>query len=87
MAKKSKMMNAAQQKVALKKRHGSSVNWVDVTLPLTYDEVLAHFGPQCEDYEPMCGCCRAWVQWHTSEQRVTVSVERDAILKAMGDGT
>ena len=75
------------QKKALLSRYGTNANWVDVTLPMTYDEMNEHFGPMCEDFEPLCVCCRAWVQWHTSEQRVTVSLEREAIIKAMNYGT
>jgi hypothetical protein len=83
MKKKSKPVSSATQTKLLKEKYGTSMNWVDVTLPMTYHEMEEHFGPMCEEFEPLCACCRAWVQWHTSEQRVTVSLERNAVLKIM----
>ena len=85
--KKQKLISPKAQKETLIGRYGTNANWVDVTLPMTYDEMNEHFGSMCEDFEPLCVCCRAWVQWHTSEQRVTVSLEREAIIKAMNYGT
>jgi len=67
----------------LKKRYGDSLNDVDVTLPMTYNEVLNYFGKQCEEFNPQCGCCRAWVQWNTTGQKVTISLDRDVVLKVL----
>lgn len=82
MAKKNKLMVGSKKQLeALKAKYGHSINHVDVTLPMTYNEVLSYFGPPCEEYEPLCGCCRAWVEWQTSGQRVTITLERDEVIK------
>ena len=77
-------MNYEQQLQDLETRFGTSANIVYVTLHMTYHEVEQNFGPQCEDYEPLCGCCRAWVEWHTNHQhKVTVSIDRKDIIKLL----
>ena len=81
--KKVKIWTPEEQMDALKARYGHNSNWVEVNLPLTYGEVTSYFGPECKDYEPTCGCCRAWVEWHTKSQKVTVTLERHQIIKAL----
>lgn len=87
MAKKKKSnkkvkLSADQQLDHLKQRFGSSVNWVEVTLPMTFDEVNSYFGPECKEYNHLCGCCLAWSQWHRTN-KVTVIIERNNIIKAL----
>jgi len=78
------MMNPEQQLQDLETRFGTSANIVYVTLHMTHYEVEQYFGPQCEDYEPLCGCCRAWIEWHTNHQhKVTVSIDRKDIIKLL----
>ena len=74
------LMNSKQQLDALKVAYGTSLEWVYVTIPMTYNQVKDYFGPQCEEHDPLCACCRAWVEWNTNEKKVTVSLKRDEII-------
>jgi len=87
MPKKKKIvkMSPEQQLEALEKRYGTSLFWVDVTIAMTHQEVENYFGPKCKEYEPTCGCCKAWVEWQTQQQKVTVSLERNNIIKLLGE--
>lgn len=68
-----------QQLVWLKNKFGTSMNDVDVTIPMTYSEVESFFGPQCDEYEPLCGCCSAWMEW-SKTNKVTVSINRQQVI-------
>jgi len=75
-------LNNKEQLEALKKRFGTSGEYVEVTLPMTFSEVEKFFGKQCDDYEPMCGCCAAWIEWHKTN-KATVVLERRDIIKLL----
>jgi len=81
--KKIKFPTPEQQLERLKTRYGTSLDWVDVTLPMTFHEVETYFGPECKEYHHLCSCCNAWKQWHTNSQMVTVTLERKDIIKAL----
>jgi hypothetical protein len=76
------LMKPKEQLEALKKRFGTNGEYIEVTLPMTYSEVEKYFGKQCDDYEPLCGCCAAWIQWHKTN-KVTVTLERRDIIKLL----
>ena len=80
---KSKPLTPEQQLEHLKARYGNNLSWVDVTLPMTFHEVESYFGPECKEYNHLCGCCNAWREWHTNRQLVTVTLERKDIIKAL----
>lgn len=75
-------MNNKEQLEALKKRFGTNGEYVEVTLPMTFSEVEKYFGKQCDDYEPLCGCCAAWIEWHKTN-KATVVLERRDIIKLL----
>jgi len=83
MAKKKKVKKPTHdQQKDLLTRFGTSVNWVEVNLPMTFDEVKSYFGPECEEYNHLCGCCIAWAEWHKTH-KVTVTLERKEIIKIL----
>jgi hypothetical protein len=82
---KKKKDNAKQQLERLKTRYGTDINWVDIKLPMTSHEVESYFGPECKKYDHLCGCCNAWKEFHTNRQIVTVSLERDSIIKLLNE--
>jgi len=66
----------------LKAHYGFSLNFVEVTLPLTMNEMIDIYGEPCTDYEPRCVLCKAWEQWKSNNYRVTVIISREAVIKA-----
>jgi hypothetical protein len=66
----------------LKAHYGFSLNFVEVTVPLTYNEMIEIWGENCDEYEHGCSLCRAWHEWNTNNHKVTVVVSRDSIIKA-----
>jgi hypothetical protein len=66
----------------LKLQYGLSLNFVEVTIPLTFNEMIDIWGENCDEYEHGCSLCRAWHQWNTNNHKVTVVVSRDSIIEA-----
>jgi hypothetical protein len=66
----------------LKAHYGFSLNFVEVTIPLTENEMIDIWGENCDEYEHGCALCRAWHEWNTNYHKVTVFVSRDSIVKA-----
>jgi hypothetical protein len=66
----------------LKAHYGFSLNFVEVTIPLTFNEMIDIWGENCEEYEHSCSLCRAWHEWNTNNHKVTVVVSRDSIIEA-----
>jgi hypothetical protein len=66
----------------LKAYYGLSLNFAEVTIPLTFNEMLDIWGECCNEYEHGCSLCRAWHEWNTNNHKVTVVVSRDSIVKA-----
>lgn len=79
-----KLLSPSEQLASLQRQYGTSINYVDVKMHMTFTEVEKYFGPECKEYNHLCGCCQAWHEWHQSKQ-VTVVLERDQILKALND--
>lgn len=75
--------NQDQQLVALEKKFGTNLGWIKLQVPMTHYEVEKYFGPECEEYEPICACCCAWKQWHSDNQVVSVYLSRDAIIECL----
>jgi hypothetical protein len=71
-----------EQLELLRHRFGTDGGWVEVTLPLTYDEMNKYFGERCKDYEPLCGCCSGWMEWQKTG-KATVTLERSEIVKLL----
>lgn len=84
MAKKKKIKNKKlslkEQEKAMISRYGHSAKWVDVQMHLTHQEMLDYFGPQCEEFEPLCANCTNWVMWHKTG-KAEVMFERDELVK------
>jgi hypothetical protein len=80
------MNNAAltqqEQLENLKTYYGNSLYWAEVTIPITYNEMLEIWGEKCDSYEHECSLCRAWEQWQTQNNKVTVIIPRSEVIKA-----
>lgn len=83
--KKSKEEIHAENLQYMKERYGTSSNWGEAKLYLTHDEVKDYFGEECEEYHPLCGCCKAWLEWQTTG-KVTILFEREDFVRLMGSG-
>jgi hypothetical protein len=66
----------------LKLQYGLSLNFVEVTIPLTFNEMLEIWGEKCDSYEHDCALCRAWHQWNTNHNQVTIIIPRSEVIKA-----
>ena len=66
----------------LKAHYGFSLNFVEVTIPLTENEMVDIWGECCDEYQHGCSLCRAWHQWQTNQHKVTVVISREAVIKA-----
>jgi hypothetical protein len=49
---------------------------------LTATEVTEFFGKRCDDYEPLCACCKAWIEWQETGM-VTFTIGRKLALYAL----
>ena len=77
---RSRMPSPEDQKKRMIERFGTDCLWVDVSLHLTYQEMLDYFGPECDEYEPLCTCCSEWKSWHKTGT-ATIMFERDKLLE------
>ena len=79
----SKSLLSQQDQLAnLKLQYGLSLDFVEVTVPLTYNEMLEIWGENCQEYEHGCSLCRAWHEWNTNNHKVTLVVSRDSVIDA-----
>lgn len=76
------VLTQQEQLENLKAHYGLSLNFVEVTIPLTFNEMIDIWGENCDEYKPGCALCRAWHEWNTNNHKVTVVVSRDSIIKA-----
>lgn len=76
------VLTQQEQLENLKLQYGLSLNFVEVTIPLTFNEMLEIWGENCDEYEHGCSLCRAWHEWNTNNHKVTVVVSRDSIIEA-----
>ena len=49
---------------------------------LTHYEMEKLFGARCDDYEPGCACCKAWLSWD-STGKATVTFDRNMLVALM----
>lgn len=66
----------------LKAYYGNDLYWAEVTIPLTHNEMLEIWGEKCDSYEHECSLCKAWEQWKTQNNRVTIIIPRSEVIKA-----
>lgn len=78
------IMGAEEQKKQMISRYGTSCKWVDVSIHLTYQEMIDYFGPQCEEFEPLCANCSNWVSWHKTG-KAEIMFEREDLVKHLKD--
>ena len=76
------LLSQQDQLENLKLQYGLSLNFVEVTIPLTFNEMVDIWGERCDEYEHGCSLCRVWHQWQTNNHKVTVVISRDAVIKA-----
>lgn len=76
--------NQQEQVKNLKTYYGSSLDWVEVTVPLTEIEMIDIFGQCCNEYDRGCYLCRLWDQWQHNYQKVTVTLSRNQIVEGLG---
>jgi len=69
----------------LKTYYGTSLDWIEVLVPLTENEMIDIFGETCDEYERSCYLCRLWEEWQYNNQKVTVTLSRDQIVKALSE--
>lgn len=67
----------------LKTFYGTSLDWIEVSVPLTEKEMVDIFGECCDEYERGCYLCRLWEQWQNNNQKVTVTLSREKIVEAL----
>lgn len=79
------MMNAKEQEDYMIQRYGTSCKWVDVSIHLTYQEMIDYFGPQCDEYEPLCANCTNWVSWQKTGKAI-VAFEREELINHLKIG-
>lgn len=75
-------ISQALQLENLKAHYGFSLNFIEVTVPLTVNEMIDIFGNKCKEYSRQCAICKAWDDWHLNTYKVKVIVSRDSIVKA-----
>ena len=68
---------------SLKTFYGTSLDWIEVSVPLTEKEMVDIFGECCDEYERRCYLCRLWEQWQHNNQKVTVTLSREKIVEAL----
>ena len=68
----------------LQNRYGNQHLFATVEAYLTSEEVSEFYGPRCSDYEPLCACCKAWIQW-SETGKVTFAVSRKLALQLIRD--
>ena len=79
----SKSLLSQQDQLAnLKLQYGLSLNFVEVVVPLTFNEMVEIWGENCVEYEHGCSLCRAWHEWNTNNHKVTLVVSRDSVIEA-----
>ena len=76
------LLSQQDQLTNLKLQYGLNLNFVEVTIPLTFNEMLEIWGENCDEYEHGCSLCRAWHEWNTNNHKVTIVVSRDSIIEA-----
>lgn len=52
---------------------------------LTHHEMEKIFGSRCNDYEPSCACCKAWLGWD-SNGKATVNFDRNKLVMFILEG-
>ncbi len=92
MAKKKKAIKAKPKKMTSQEQYnhmitrwGTQAKWGDAEVYLTADEMEDYFGPVCEEFNPYCGNCKAWLEWN-STGKTTVSFERDKFVEFLLQG-
>jgi hypothetical protein len=66
----------------LTENFGKKINYVDIEIYATHNELEDIFGPECERFDPLCICCSAHLQWQKTN-KITVTLERDKILSML----
>lgn len=69
----------------MRERYGTQSNWARAEVYMTAHEVEEFFGRQCEDFDPGCGTCKAWLEWNETGKVTLDWIERDDLLKLMRD--
>jgi hypothetical protein len=80
--KKSKLATQEQLVASMRQRYGTQTDWATATVYLTAREVEQYYGKRCKEYEPLCGCCEAWLEWNRTG-KVTLMLGRDEVLSLM----
>lgn len=78
------LLSQEEMLVRMERDHGRACKLAELTVYLTFRELVDQFGPACEDYEPLCVCCRAHLQWQTTG-KVTFKIGRDAALGVLDE--
>lgn len=82
---KSKKMTAQEQYDYMISRWGTNAKLGEAKLHLTADEMEKYFGPRCEEFDPYCGNCTAWLEWN-SNGKTSILFDRDKFVKLLSEG-
>jgi hypothetical protein len=66
----------------LERNYGNRYRLATLKVYLTETEVTEFFGEPCKDYEPLCVCCKAWIEWRETGM-VTFTIGRTLALHAL----
>ena len=85
MAKKIKKATPVEMYDEMITRRGTQAMEVSAEIYVTHYEMETLFGPRCNDYEPGCACCKAWLSWDSSG-KVTVNLHRNKLIALIVEG-
>lgn len=77
-----KRFNQEQCLTHMRTKYGSQMDIVSATIYLTSYEVETYFGQKCDQYDPYCPVCKAWLQWNTTGT-VTIELDRSDIMRLL----
>ena len=66
----------------LEREYGNLYRLATLKVYLTKTELPEFFGERCPDYEPLCSCCKAWIEWQETGM-VTFTIGRKLALFAL----
>ena len=66
-------------------QRGTQATSVSAEVHLTHYEMEKIFGPRCNDYDPRCSSCNAWLNWD-STGKATLTFGRNELVTLMLKG-
>ena len=79
MAKKKRKATPVELYDQMIKLRGTQAIEGSAEIYLTHYEMEKIFGVRCNDYEPSCACCKAWLSWDENG-KATVNFDRAKLV-------